>query len=76
MVPGERDIHRIQARPATCSCRGTTQLGVLAERLQLVREQGASLALAKARAETSGPILLRADFTDFGQQRRYRLTLG
>jgi hypothetical protein len=49
---------------------------VLAERLQLAREQGASLALAKARAETSGPILLRAGFTDFCQQRRHRLTLG
>lgn len=49
---------------------------VLAERLRLAREHGASLALAKARAETSGPILLRAGFTDFGQQHRYRLTLG
>ncbi len=49
---------------------------VLAERLRLAREHGASLALTKARAETSGPILLRAGFTDFGQQRRYRLTLG
>ena len=76
MVPGERHIHRIQAGPAACPCRGTAQLGVLAERLRLAREHGASLALAKARAETSGPILLRADFTDFGQQRRYRLTLG
>jgi GNAT superfamily N-acetyltransferase len=46
---------------------------VLAERLRLAREHGASLALVKGRVHTSGPILLRAGFTDFGQERLYRL---
>ena len=49
---------------------------VLAERLRLARAHGASLALVKARPDTSAPILLRSGFTDFGQQRRYRLTAG
>jgi hypothetical protein len=49
---------------------------VLAERLRLAREHGASLALVKARPDTSAPILLRAGFTEYGQQRRYRLATG
>lgn len=48
---------------------------VLAERLRLAREHGAQLALVKGRAETSGPILLRAGFTDYGQERCYWLSL-
>jgi hypothetical protein len=28
------------------------------------------------RAQTSYPIMLRAGFTDFGQQRRHRLAIG
>jgi hypothetical protein len=48
---------------------------VLAERLRLAREHGAALALAKGRAETSGPILLRAGFADYGQQRCYWLPI-
>jgi GNAT superfamily N-acetyltransferase len=49
---------------------------VLAERLRLARAHGASLALVKAKPDTSAPILLRAGFTDYGQQRRYRLATG
>lgn len=49
---------------------------VLAERLRLARGHGASLALTKARADTSAPILLRAGFIDFGQQRRYQLVIN
>jgi GNAT superfamily N-acetyltransferase len=48
---------------------------VLAERLRLARDHGATLALVKGRVLTSAPILLRAGFTDFGQERRYRLTI-
>jgi hypothetical protein len=48
----------------------------LAERLRLAREHGASLALVKAKPDTSAPILLRAGFTEYGQQRRYRLATG
>ncbi len=49
---------------------------VLAERLRLAREHGASLALVKARADTSSPILRRAGFTGFGEQRRYRVAIS
>jgi hypothetical protein len=46
---------------------------VLAERLRLAREHGAALTLVKGRVETSGPILLRAGFADYGQERCYWL---
>jgi len=49
---------------------------VLAERLRLAGDLGATLALVKGRAETSGPILHRAGFTVYGEERRYRLPLG
>jgi GNAT superfamily N-acetyltransferase len=48
---------------------------VLAERLRLARDHGAELALVKGRVETSGPILLRAGFTDYGEERCYWLSL-
>ena len=46
---------------------------VLAERLRLASDHGAELALVKGRVETSGPILLRAGFTDYGEERCYWL---
>ena len=48
---------------------------VLAERLRLAREHGAALALVKGRVETSRPILLRAGFADYGQERCYWLPI-
>lgn len=48
---------------------------VLAERLRLAREHGAALALVKGRVETSGPILVRAGFADYEQQRCYWLPI-
>jgi hypothetical protein len=48
---------------------------VLAERLRLAREHGAALALVKGRVETSGPILLRAGFADYEQERCYWLPI-
>jgi hypothetical protein len=48
---------------------------VLAERLRLARAHGAALALAKARVETSGPILLRVGFAVHGEERCYWLAL-
>jgi GNAT superfamily N-acetyltransferase len=47
---------------------------VLAERLRLARDHGTELALVKGRVETSGPILLRAGFTDYGEERCYWLS--
>jgi GNAT superfamily N-acetyltransferase len=46
---------------------------VLAERLRLARAHGATLALAKGRVETSGPILLRSGFLAYSEERCYWL---
>ena len=49
---------------------------VLAERLRLAREHGATLALVKGRILTSGPTLLRAGFADYGEERCYWLPVS
>jgi GNAT superfamily N-acetyltransferase len=49
---------------------------VLAERLRLAREHGATLALVKGRTMTSGPILRRAGFADYGEERCYWLPVS
>jgi GNAT superfamily N-acetyltransferase len=49
---------------------------VLAERLRLARDHGATLVMAKGRALPSAPVLLRAGFTDYGQQRCYWLPVA
>ncbi len=46
---------------------------VLAERLRLARVHGATVALVKGRVETSGPILLRAGFAVYAEERCYWL---
>ncbi|MDX2400957.1 hypothetical protein [Microbacterium algeriense] len=48
---------------------------VLAERLRRSGEWGARTALVKGRVSTSAPILARAEFTHYGDERAYRLTL-
>jgi GNAT superfamily N-acetyltransferase len=48
---------------------------LLAARIGLAREHGATLALVKGRVQTSGPILLRAGFTSYGEERLYRLAV-
>jgi GNAT superfamily N-acetyltransferase len=49
---------------------------VLAERIRLSREWGATTALVKGRISTSAPILARVGFHHYGDERAYRLTLG
>jgi hypothetical protein len=46
---------------------------VLARRMALAREHGATLALVKGRVETSAPILRRAGFDCYGEERCYRV---
>jgi hypothetical protein len=46
---------------------------VLAGRLRLAGAHGATLALVRGRAETSGPILLRAGFAVYSEERCYWL---
>ena len=48
---------------------------LLAARMKLAREHGATLALVKGRVETSGPILRRAGFSSYGEERSYCLTV-
>ncbi len=42
-------------------------------RLEIARRHGATLALVKARVATSGPILRRAGFRAYGEERHYTL---
>jgi GNAT superfamily N-acetyltransferase len=49
---------------------------VLAERLRLARDHGATLALVKGRVLTSAPILTRAGFADYGEERCYWLPVS
>lgn len=48
---------------------------VLAERLRLGAEMGATTALVKGRIATSAPVLLRAGFEPLGDERGYVLTV-
>lgn len=54
--------------------RGTYRV-LLAARIGLAREHGATLALVKGRVETSGPILRRAGFTAYSEERSYCLSV-
>lgn len=49
---------------------------VLAERLRRSATWGAKTALVKGRISTSAPILARAGFTHYGDERAYRLNLA
>lgn len=44
---------------------------VLGARMAWAREHGADAALVKGRVDTSAPILRRAGFTAYGEERRY-----
>jgi GNAT superfamily N-acetyltransferase len=48
---------------------------VLAHRMAVAREHGATLALVKGVAGTSAPILRRAGFIPYGEERSYRVSL-
>jgi hypothetical protein len=43
--------------------------------MAVARERDATLALVKGRVETSAPILRRAGFALYGEERCYRLDL-
>jgi GNAT superfamily N-acetyltransferase len=49
---------------------------LLAARIEIARQHGATLALVKGRVGTSGPILRRAGFLPYGQERCYRLAVA
>jgi GNAT superfamily N-acetyltransferase len=49
---------------------------MLQARLDLAIARGATMALVKGRVETSGPILRRAGFHGYGEERSYRLPVA
>jgi GNAT superfamily N-acetyltransferase len=48
---------------------------LLDARIRYGREHGATMALVKGRVQTSGPILHRAGFARYGEERSYRVPL-
>lgn len=54
---------------------GGAYRAALAERLRLGRARGGTLALVKGRVETSAPILRRAGFAPYGEERTLRLSV-
>lgn len=48
---------------------------MLAERLRVGAELGATTAIVKGRVSTSAPILARAGFTHYGDERAYALNV-
>jgi hypothetical protein len=55
--------------------RGAYQC-VLARRMAVAREHGATLALVKGMIETSAPILRRTGFIAYGEERSYRVPVS
>ncbi|HEU5045350.1 MAG TPA: hypothetical protein VFT75_14580 [Nocardioidaceae bacterium] len=71
------DVARLWGGGVVPDARGRgAYRGVLAERLRYAVEHGCTLALVKGRVETSGPVLRRAGFAAYGQERSYTLPVG
>ncbi|HTR90947.1 MAG TPA: GNAT family N-acetyltransferase [Trebonia sp.] len=69
-------VARLWGGAVVPSARGRgIYLAVLAERLSYAVSHGATMALVKGRADTSGPILRRAGFEAFGQEPIYDVPL-
>lgn len=67
---------RLWGAATLASARGRgAYRAVLAERLRVSAELGARTALVKGRITTSAPVLARAGFRHYGDERAYRLTL-
>lgn len=67
---------RLWGAATLASARGRgAYRAVLAERLRVSAALGARTALVKGRITTSAPILARAGFRHYGDERAYRLTL-
>lgn len=70
------DVLRLWGAAVVPVARGTgVYRSVLAHRLDVGRALGCRLALVKGRVETSAPVLRRAGFTAYGEERAYRLTV-
>lgn len=68
------DVLRLWGGAVLDEARGTGVYRTLLEhRLRAGRDRGCRMALVKGRVETSAPILRRAGFTAYGEERAYRL---
>ena len=71
------DVLRLWGGAVLPQARGTgVYRALLGHRLRAGRDRGCRMALVKGRVETSAPILRRAGFTAFGEERAYRLAVG
>ena len=71
------DVARLWGGGVVPEARGRgVYRAVLDARLRHAVGRGATMGLVKGRVETSGPILRRAGFTPYGQERSYRLAVG
>lgn len=68
------DVARLWGAGTRTALRGIgAYRALLLARIGLAREHGATLALVKGRLQTSGPILRRAGFTAYAEERSYCL---
>ncbi|GAB3249796.1 GNAT family N-acetyltransferase [Nocardioides dilutus] len=71
------DVLRLWGGAVVAEARGTgVYRAVLDHRLRVGRDRGCRLALVKGRVETSAPVLRRAGFAAYGEERAYRLSIG
>lgn len=70
------DVLRMWGGAVLPEARGTgVYRAVLDHRLRAGRDRGCRMALVKGRVETSAPILRRAGFAAYGEERAYRLSV-
>lgn len=71
------DVLRLWGGAVVPEARGTgVYRALLDHRLRAGRALGCRLALVKGRVETSAPVLRRAGFAAYGEERAYRLTVS
>jgi hypothetical protein len=71
------DVLRLWGAGVAAEARGTgVYRALLDHRLRAGVAAGARMALVKGRVETSAPVLLRAGFQRYGEERSYRLARG
>jgi hypothetical protein len=71
------DVLRLWGGAVVLDARGTgVYRAVLDHRLRSRQALGCRMALVKGRVETSAPVLRRAGFEAYGEERAYRLSVG
>jgi GNAT superfamily N-acetyltransferase len=68
------DVLRLWGGAVLAGARGSgVYRALLAHRLRVGSDRGCRMALVKGRVETSAPVLRRAGFAEYGEERGYRL---